>query len=283
MPLGMKQYDTIESPAMRDWTKLRWLVVTVLVGASHGGCTSTPSSRVGQGSTTNDGRGHDGAASEPGQGGPSNSSDEVTGKMVKLAGGSFEMSSSDHDTPSGGVRITVGSFEMDVTEVTVAAYGACVKAGACRHNGSGPSCTYGKANMERRPINCVSGLEAETFCRWAGKRLPTEQEWEYAARGEDGRVYPWGNDAPGEQLCWKTTSKDGVPCVVGSFPANPSGLFDMAGNMEEWTSGNNTDPEIRNLRGGGWGRRDPSEVRVTTRRRFHQAFRDSYAGFRCAR
>jgi formylglycine-generating enzyme required for sulfatase activity len=143
----------------------------------------------------------------------------------------------------------VGSFYIDVTEVTVEDYTACVAAEYClpARAQDDPACNYGRSSRGRHPINCVTWVDASMYCDWLGKRLPTEEEWDYAAlRGS--RLYPWGNTVPsrsllnacGEECNPNSTSwgNDGYPTTapVGSFPAGgtPEGLEDMGGNVWEW-------------------------------------------------
>jgi formylglycine-generating enzyme required for sulfatase activity len=181
-------------------------------------------------------------------------------------------------------RVTVKALCMDVTEVTANAYAACVAAQACTTDGLAchATATYGVAGKEDHPVNCVNWDQANAYCEWAGKRLPTEEEWEWAARGQRrGTNFPWGGAEPRSQLCWKR--KDGT-CPVGSYPAGdaPGGIHDLAGNVWEWTS-SNYDTRTRVNRGGAWINNEVSFVRAAFR--FWSAPIDHtfILGFRCAR
>lgn len=188
---------------------------------------------------------------------------------------------------------TVGAFCLDQTEVTVAAYAACVSSGGCTETGLACSDTYAnwrRAGREQHPINCVDWTQSDAYCRAVGKRLPTEEEWEWAARGGDkGSVYPWGDAAPTNQVCWDGEGNDlgkgkrQATCRVGSYPAGagPGGLHDLTGNVWEWTSTQGGAGRVG--RGGGWRSDDPSRLRVALRGTDEVGNRSSSLGFRCAR
>jgi formylglycine-generating enzyme len=180
--------------------------------------------------------------------------------MVRVPKSTFTMGNPSTDPyalESPAHEVTVDAYCIDKTEVTVAAYETCVAAKGCvpapttvDHLPGNPVypddglCNGGKTALGRHPINCVTWFQADVFCAWAGKRLPTEAEWEHAARGDDGRVFPWGNeppdrDAPEQRLAWAShafVKGTSVTAPVGSFPsgASPFGALDMAGNVEEW-------------------------------------------------
>jgi len=130
-------------------------------------------------------------------------------------------------------EVYLDAFEIDATEVTQAAFAECVTAGECTQ----PADDYSPAGTPLRPVVHVTRDQAIAYCVWVGRRLPTEAEWEKAARGTDGRVYPWGNTDPdcsmiNYDLCV------GNPVDVGSYPASdsPWGVHDMAGNASKWVS-----------------------------------------------
>ena len=203
--------------------------------------------------------------------------------MVPIPAGTFTMGDDKTTDKSGDVK--VAAFCMDRTEVTVTAYAACVKAGGCTPANTGSFCNAGVAGRQNHPINCVDWNQAEAYCQAQGLRLPTEEEWEYAARGTDGRLYPWGNAAPSNQLCWNRSGHSNSTCAVGAYPKDrsPFGLVDMAGNVSEWTSSLYSDSDSNRVFRGGSGRfGHPSDVRSAARDRFDPSVLYGLLGFRCA-
>jgi hypothetical protein len=139
-----------------------------------------------------------------------------------------------------------------------------------------------KWNAPNQPVVGVSFWEAEAFAKWAGGRLPTEHEWEAAARGPNGLVYPWGNEEEWQDgICNTRESGLLVTSAVGLFPrsrSKPFGLEDMAGNVWQWCSG----PTVGVLRGGAWC--DDRDYACTTTRDWnHPEDRDNNVGFRVVR
>jgi len=226
------------------------------------------------------------------RGSPAPAQGEVAaGSMVSIPAGSFMMGSNDGTWDERPVhRVSVAGFSMDVTEVTTAAYTACVRAGRCSAAGTDADCNYGHSDKNNHPINCVDWDQATAYCASVGKRLPTEEEWEYAARGTDGRTYSWGNEEPGTRACWnRRASKEGT-CSVGSYSSGVFGLKDMTGNVWEWTSSGSSDDygksrtnAARVNRGGGWVNGVASLLRSSSRDGYAPSHRDYGLGFRCAR
>jgi formylglycine-generating enzyme required for sulfatase activity len=239
--------------------------------------------------------------------------------MIELSGATFMM---------GGVytkthRETVADFDIGRTEVTTSAYRKCVAAGACAAPSGielddfAPSeqcrqtlaneCNFARTDREQHPINCVTAGQAEAYCKWRGQRLPTEPEWELAARGTTARKHPWG-DSPWtperanlcDERCLRvlhcpfapvsTTLRDGylTSAPVGSFPKGqtPSGIEDMVGNLEEITSTiGHGDSSLVSLkpgnigRGGSWA----SDEDIAFRSEISPTLAMPQVGFRCAR
>jgi formylglycine-generating enzyme required for sulfatase activity len=132
-------------------------------------------------------------------------------------------------------ELLISSFAIDQTEVTANAYAECVDAGDCQPPEADCNTTTGE-----QPVTCVDWFRARDYCAWRGARLPTEAEWEKAARGTDGRLFPWGNEpitCARANLLASNCGESG-PIDVGSKPAgaSPYGALDMAGNVFEWVS-----------------------------------------------
>ncbi len=162
------------------------------------------------------------------------SSDDVD--MVTVPTGEFLMGSDDPDADRDekpASKVFVDRFQIDRVEVTKARYRRCVEAGACSRPIGASS--YPDSSKADYPISPLSWQQALAYCRWAGKRLPTEAEWEKAARGTDGRRYPWGDEFDPRRV---STDRTYGASRVGSWRAgaSPYGALDMAGNVWEWTS-----------------------------------------------
>ena len=257
--------------------------------------------------------------------------------MIQIPGGSFYMGSDDGlalEKPAH--QVALQPYCMDQFEVTVDAYKNCSDGGHCKRAGTtnewegiadkerkafDPLCNVrdpsGKA---RHPINCVDWDMADKFCRETGKRLPTEAEWEFSARGPDGRKYPWGDDDPASahlnacgKECVAWGLKNGIEekamydaddgfantAPVGSFPKGASryGIQDVVGNVWEWVADyygpykaeEQKEPKgpvegtERVIRGGAWNGSFASWVRPTFRYKDAPAKRSYGIGFRCAK
>ena len=162
--------------------------------------------------------------------------------MVYVPAGGFHMGSPPGEPWDQGESpqhtVYLDAFWVDQTEVTNAQYARCVQAGSCRVTPEMNS--YDPQAKADHPVE-VTWSDAQAYCQWAGARLPTEAEWEKAARGTDGRRWPWGNARPDCSLSnsfGKDGSCVGAPTSVGSYPAgaSPYGALDMAGNVAEWVN-----------------------------------------------
>jgi formylglycine-generating enzyme required for sulfatase activity len=257
--------------------------------------------------------------------------------MIAIPGGSFFMGSDEglpFERPAH--QVTLAPYCMDTFEATVDDYKACSDAGRCKRAGVtnewpniadkerkafDPLCNIrDPAARGRHPINCVDWEMSDKFCKEQGKRLPTEAEWEFAARGPDGRKYPWGDDDPAAghlNACGKECvvwgMKNGIDekamydaddgfantAPVGSFPkgAPRYGVQDVVGNVWEWVADwysaygkdEQTAPkgpesgDEKVIRGGSWNGSYPSWVRPTFRYKDTPEKRSYGIGFRCAK
>ncbi|MFO0547335.1 MAG: SUMF1/EgtB/PvdO family nonheme iron enzyme [Polyangiaceae bacterium] len=128
---------------------------------------------------------------------------------------------------------------LDLTLVTVSAYDECAAKGACGKPATlYPSCNGNFRDRGNHPINCVTWSDANSFCHWAGKRLPSYEELRAAAAGPSGAAWPWGPQPPTDQICWSVGGQREGTCPVGSYPKSNGvrGHADMVGNLWQWTS-----------------------------------------------
>ena len=198
--------------------------------------------------------------------------------------------------------VTLKAFWIDQTEVTNGKYAQCVQGGACQPPADVRSRSWGdyynSPMFAEYPVLNVDWNQASAYCAWAGARLPTEAEWEKAARGTDGRLYPWGMTLNPDLANYDEQFMDPKP--VGSYPggASPYGALDMAGNVSEWVAdwygetyyaeSPANDPHgpasgtLRVARGGSWYD-FPVHLRSIDRNRYEPTHTNFGIGFRCAR
>jgi formylglycine-generating enzyme required for sulfatase activity len=252
--------------------------------------------------------------------------------MAYVPGGTFQMGSTDAEVDAALAQcrqvydycnlsfyglespqhtVTLDSFWIDQNEVTNIQYHQCVEAGVCQVS---TTCDQGEPSFEDmskadHPVGCVSWNDAQAYCEWAGARLPTEAEWEYAARGPQGNIYPWGNTFDGNRLnycdakCehpWADRAIDdgyAESAPVGNYPDGASwcGPRDLAGNVAEWVADwlgdyspepqtNPTGPETGSekvIRGNSW-RFFRERFRMAARAKIAPTNRYDKVGFRCA-
>jgi formylglycine-generating enzyme required for sulfatase activity len=228
--------------------------------------------------------------------------------MVLIPAGEFTMGSPTGEGKSAEHpqhTVYLDAFYIDKYEVTNAQYKKFMDA---KGHPDPRFWQDNKFNAPNQPVVGVSWFDAEAYCKWAGKRLPTEAEWEKAARGTDGRKYPWGNEAPNAGGIWRANYDPGDDAAdgfaytapVGSFPAgvSPYGIHDMAGNMLEWCAdwGDNnyysvspknnpkgpSSGKYRVLRGGSWFNYLVNLLRAAFRGWDDPDLGYDYFGFRCA-
>ncbi len=229
-------------------------------------------------------------------------------EWVAINGGKFMMGNDSLAEAKPSHEVTVKAFEMSKSVVTVEQYAECVSKGVCSEPVTADMdnenfCNWGLADRKDNPVNCLDWDQANQYARFKGARLPTEAEWEYAAKsGGKDQAYPWGNDAPN---CDNVVMYAGAYCSriytapVCSKPAGNTaqGLCDMAGNVWQWVEdtyqgsykgapvdGSAVEGQgLRVMRGGEFPWWTPSYFRTDDRYSMERGSRSSYVGFRIAR
>jgi len=232
-------------------------------------------------------------------------SDDMT--MVYIPAGKFTMGSDNGQPDEAPVHLVyLDDYWMDTTEITNGMYALCVEAGSCKPPLETGSYTrtiyYGETKFANYPVIYVDWNMANAYCEWSGVRLPTEAEWEKAARGDDLRIFPWGNKWDvqlhkrlnfADKHTPETTSdvnlndgyRDTAPVGSYSQGKSPYGIYDMAGPVNDPQGPTDPTQEISGhvLRGGSWVAADESIFHTSNRNGLEPTGFSESIGFRCAR
>ncbi|HZT33077.1 MAG TPA: SUMF1/EgtB/PvdO family nonheme iron enzyme, partial [Bryobacteraceae bacterium] len=206
----------------------------------------------------------------------------------------YDAGAYDDEGPVREVRL--GAYQMGRYPVTVEEYRRFVEDEGYQNQQFWKEGGYGERTQPdeweeqllhpNRPVVNVNWYEAAAYCAWAGGRLPTEAEWERAARGTEGRRYPWGPEPPDASRANYDETKVGTASPVGLFPRGatpaPEGICDLAGNVWEWVADWYEEGKYRSVRGGSWLFHS-GDLRASYRYRLGPEIRVDYIGFRCAR
>ncbi|NLW31847.1 MAG: formylglycine-generating enzyme family protein [Fibrobacter sp.] len=232
----------------------------------------------------------------------------LAGQSVQITGGSFTMGDNNGEADEVPEHeVAISSFSLDRYQVTEKEYDSCVRAGKCTpaHYDNCMVWSRGKFMSVKvpssyrnpdYPVVCITWYQAQAYCRFKGKTLPSEAQWEYAAKAGQKYTYAWGDSPPSSQNCPFSEKKH--PQKTGSYKPNSWGLYDMTGNVWEWVSdfyerdyysfSEKRDPQgpqaglYRVIRGGGWysGKK---QLRITNRHWFSPAYPEVSIGFRCTK
>jgi eukaryotic-like serine/threonine-protein kinase len=219
--------------------------------------------------------------------------------QMYVPAGEFEMGTNNGPASGQFLRhaVYLGAYWIDQVEVTNAMYALCQSAGACRPMAR-YNAFYDRAEYADYPVVYINWYDARAYCAWTGERLPTEAEWEKAARGTDGRRYPWGNALPDDSLLnFNGYLQQPMPSYDYPTGISPYGLLNMAGNVQEWvqdwyatdyysTSPHDNPPgpaagSLKILRGGGYWD-NATEVQTFYRFKHDPGSAGEHRGIRCA-
>ncbi|MCC7117924.1 MAG: SUMF1/EgtB/PvdO family nonheme iron enzyme [Anaerolineales bacterium] len=233
---------------------------------------------------------------------PAEITDDKDIKMGLVPAGQFAMGSNNSEEDEKPLHLVyLDAFYMDIYEVTNAAYKACVKTGGCTPPQDIGSSTrdsyYGNSQFDNYPVVNVDWNQANAYCKWRDASLPTEAQWEKAARGTDGRTYPWGENSACGQANYASCIGDTTEVTGYESGKSPYGMYNMAGNVWEWVADWYAEKYYQNspvlnpqgpgsgtfriLRGGSWS--DVSDIRMINRLSSGLSYASTVVGFRCAR